>query len=87
MRLLLLAAALCAGCVDRAPPARQTTPALPAPSIAATLDLPRGDGRVHIIVMPTDTFESARCIVAVGPNGQASTACAPKSFDPTPPQP
>lgn len=52
--------------------------------VEATLELPKGDGRAHIIVMPTDIFEASRCLVAVGPNGQAAVSCAPKGYEPPP---
>lgn len=50
--------------------------------VEATLTLPGGDGRVHIVAMPTDLFEASKCLVAVGPNGQAAVSCAPKGYDP-----
>lgn len=81
----LMAAALLAGCWSEAKPRRQPL-AQPSAKVESSLELPGGDGRAHIVVMPTDPFESSRCLVAVGPNGQAAVACAPKGID-LPPDP
>lgn len=56
-------------------------PSLPAPHLVATIDLPGSDGRAHVIVVPTDYLESTRCVIAVGPNGQAAVACAQRGLD------
>ena len=53
----------------------------PAPRVEATLQLPGGDGRVHIVVMPTGYLESARCVVAVAASGGVSTSCAQRDID------
>lgn len=70
-----------AGCWVDAKPKRATPMKQPVARVEATLELPNGDGRVHIVAMPTDLFESARCLVAVGPNAQAAVSCAPKGLD------
>lgn len=83
---ILLAVALAACGPNPAPPKRAPIKQQP-PRIEATITLPDGDGRVHIVAMPTDLFEAAKCLVAVGPNGQAAVSCAPKGYDPAPEPP
>lgn len=71
-----------AGCVRSQSPAAATPPPPPpAPRVEATLVLPHGDGRVHIVVMPTGYLESARCVVAVASSGALSTSCAQRDID------
>lgn len=83
--ILLTSVFMLHGCdAGRAEPARKMGPAQPAPRLEATIELPGGDGRVHVIVVPTDPFESARCIVAVGPSGNASSACSRSAIDAAP---
>ena len=92
MRALLIATLLpatVAGCdLAASVTSRPKHPAprvAPAPRLEATLQLPAGDGRVHIVAMPSAYLEVTRCIVAVGPNGQAAVSCAPKDLDVPPP--
>lgn len=54
------------------------------PRVAATLQLPGGDGRVHVIAIPNEFHEVTRCIVAVSTTGAISATCAPKELDLTP---
>lgn len=82
--VMFLAAALAACGPNPAPPPKRAPIKQQPPRIETTLTLPDGDGRVHIVAMPTDLFEAAKCLVAVGPNGQAAVSCAPKSYDPLP---
>lgn len=49
------------------------------PSVAATVPLPRDDGRVHVIDIP-GRHEVARCLVHVGPTGSSMT-CLPVAED------
>lgn len=81
---MFLAAALAACGQNPAPATKRAPIKQQQPRVEATITLPSGDGRVHIVAMPTDLFEAAKCLVAVGPNGQAAVSCAPKSYDPPP---
>ncbi len=85
-RLLLVLVVACAivGCDGASSAKKQHPPSslkLDPARIETSLTLPSGDGRVHIIAVPTDYLEITRCVVAVGPNGSASVSCAPKGFD------
>lgn len=87
---LVLAALVLAACdLPGAILGKKTPPQRPAqtptPRIEATLALSGGDGRVHVIAMPSAYLEVTRCLVAVGPNGQAVVSCAPKDLDVPPP--
>jgi len=84
MRFVLIAAVIALAACDGRPATQAKKKPSLKPALArieATLELPSGDGRVHIIAVPTDFMEITRCIVAVGPNGAAAVSCAPKGFD------
>jgi hypothetical protein len=83
--LLLFPVAVLAGCDWSTPRAEPREPRPPAkPRLEATIDLPGGDGRAHIIVVPTGFMESARCVVVVSPGGSPAVSCAPKDLDALP---
>jgi hypothetical protein len=71
---------IAAGCTKTGAPAAQVAQAGPA-RVAATLQLPGGDGRVYIIAIPNEMLEVTRCIVAVSSTGAISSTCAPKELD------
>jgi hypothetical protein len=80
---LAVCAAL-AACEKPPKPVRERAPA--EPRVEHTLQLPHGDGRVHIVaIRDRSMFEVTRCLIAVGPNGQAAVSCAPKELDLAPP--
>lgn len=85
--LVALAVVTLVACDNK--PAKSNLPRQPStPRVEATLTLPNGDGRLHIVAMPTEYLEVTRCLVAVGPNGQAAVSCTPKDLDlPVPDQP
>jgi hypothetical protein len=75
-----LAVALCvSGCSPKAANHPVAAPR-PSPRIDATLALPQGDGRVHVIAIPGE-LEVTRCIVAISPTGAVATSCAPKEIE------
>ena len=92
--LLALAAAaaaiIAAGCSKHEPAAPATPPPPPpAARVETTLQLPHGDGRVHIVVIPTGYLEASRCVVAVAASSAAiSTSCTSRDLElpPTPEQ-
>ena len=91
--LLALAAAaaaiIAAGCSKHEPAAPASPPPPPAARVETTLQLPHGDGRVHIVVIPTGYLEASRCVVAVAASSAAiSTSCTPRDLElpPTPEQ-
>lgn len=81
-RLFSLALALAvAGC---GPEPRVAMPPAPPPGarVEATLQLPHGDGRVHVVVIPTGYLEASRCVIAVAASSAAiSTSCTQRDFD------
>lgn len=69
-----------AGC-HRPEPKAGSRPAVPRPpKIEATLTLPNGDGRVHVIAI-RDQLEVTRCLVVVPASGPASAVCPQKTLD------
>lgn len=65
---------------------QDAAPATPAPPpvarIETTLQLPNGDGRVHVVVIPTGYLEASRCVIAVAASSAAiSTSCAQRDLD------
>lgn len=68
--------------------------AAPAPAPAAqrghelekTIELPHGDGRVHVIAIRESSFEATRCLVVVSASAPASVACGARSIDEAPPE-
>lgn len=80
LRCLACAIAL-AGCGQQHTSGHAPPGPPPAPRVEATLQLPAGDGRVHVVVIPTGYLESARCIVAVAASGTVSTSCAQRDID------
>lgn len=62
------------------PRADLTKPAGP-PRLDATLTLPQGDGRVHVIAIPSEFGEVTRCVVAVSSVGMIAASCAPKEIE------
>lgn len=82
--LALVAAAAVASCHQVDNGARHwQSPANPAgpPRIDATLTLPQGDGRVHVVAIPGDLGEVTRCVVAVSSVGMIATSCSPKDIE------
>ncbi|MBI5259793.1 MAG: hypothetical protein HY855_25055 [Burkholderiales bacterium] len=86
--ILLAAASALQACSGGSPtPAARRDPAKasgPA-RVDATLQLPQGDGRVHVIAIPSEFGEVTRCLVAVSTAGMVSTSCSPKDIDLAPP--
>lgn len=82
LALVVAAAAGAAACNQSPPPKARVDHSPKPPQVEHTLDLPGGDGRVHIVAIRDRTLlEVTRCLVAVGPNGQAAVSCAPKDID------
>jgi len=78
----LTVAVTVAACTQSPPPKVRADRVPEPPKVEHTLDLPGGDGRVHIVAIRDRTLlEVTRCLVAVGPNGQAAVSCAPKDID------
>lgn len=48
------------------------------PAVTATLELPRGDGRVHIVDVP-GRYDVAKCLVHVSPTGTSTMTCIPQA--------
>lgn len=48
---------------------------------ATELQLPHGDGRVHVVVIPTGYLEASRCVIAVAASGTMSTSCTARDID------
>ena len=51
--------------------------------VKQTLEL-AGGGRAHVIAMPVDQIDTARCLVAIGPNGDVAVSCTDPRVDLTP---
>lgn len=79
-RTLLALALVLAGC---GPQPRVAMPPAPPPGarVEATLQLPHGDGRVHVVVIPTGYLEASRCVIAVAAGGAMSTSCTARDLD------
>lgn len=76
-----------AGCSKHEPAVPATPAPPPAARVETTLQLPHGDGRVHIVVIPTGYLEAARCVVAVAASSAAiSTSCTTRDLE-LPPSP
>jgi hypothetical protein len=85
LALVVAAAASVASCTQSPPPKARADAAPTPPKVEHTLVLPGSDGRVHIVaIRDRALFEVTRCLVAVGPNGQAAVSCAPKDIDLSP---
>lgn len=79
--LILVCSALSA-CGPHADPRPAARPA-PEATLKQTIALP-GGGQVHIISMPVDDIDTARCLVATSQTGNVSVACASPRIDLTP---
>lgn len=80
LALLIGAATTLAACDKHEPRTRQAA-TLDKPRLVDTIELPAGDGRVHVLAIPTGYLESTRCVVAVTPGSSPSVACTPKDLD------
>lgn len=81
-----LAAAVALTACDKPSNAHRPREREPAKArIEATLELPAGDGRIHIVAVPTGHMESTRCVVVTSGAGGPAVACTPKDFDLPPP--
>lgn len=82
LALVVAATASAAACTQPPPPKAHVDHSPKPPQVEHTLDLPGGDGRVHIVaIRDRALLEVTRCLVAVGPNGQAAVSCTPKDID------
>ena len=78
--LCVSACALLFAC-DKAPPkpVRERPPA--EARIEKTIELPGGQGTVHVLAVPTGLMEAARCVVVTSTHGSPAVSCAPKDLD------
>lgn len=77
----LLAAALTAAC-SPSKPSRPLPATSAKPHVSATVDLPNGDGRVHVIKDPDALgVEVTTCFVLAGASGAQGIACAPPRIE------
>lgn len=61
-----------ASLVDR-PPART--------HIETSIELPGGQGVVHVLAMPTGYMEIARCVIVTSRDNGPAVSCTPKDID------
>jgi hypothetical protein len=65
-----------------APEPRAPRPTEPA-AVKQTITLP-GGGYAHVLTMPIDEFDSARCLVVTTQTGNVSVSCTEPRIDLTP---
>lgn len=73
-----------AGCdIDKPPiarPARTDRPVAQA-RIEKSIELPGGQGTVHVLAVPTGVMESSRCVVVTSAGGSPAVSCIAKDID------
>lgn len=79
--LLLISAVALPACDERRPRDAQKPQREPVARVESSVTLPHGDGRAHILVVPTGYHEAARCVVAVTPGMPPSVACTKQDLD------
>lgn len=73
------ACALLVACNKPPTPVRER--ALAEARIEKTIELPGGQGTVHVLAVPTGFMEAARCVVVTSSHGSPAVSCAPKEID------
>jgi hypothetical protein len=79
--LLLAAVAIATAGCDQAR-TREPKPYVAAQTqLEQVVQLPGGQGTVHVLRVPTGYMESTRCVVVTSPAGGPAVSCTPKDFD------
>ena len=76
---ILVFALAVAACDKPSKPVRERPPA--EARIEKTIELPGGQGTVHVLAVPTGFMEAARCVVVTSTHGSPAVSCAPKDLD------
>jgi len=80
----MLASACALAACDKPLKAPRERPPPPEARLEKTIELPGGQGTVHIFVLPTSIFENARCVVVIGAAGAPAVSCTPTEIDLSP---
>lgn len=77
---VMLAAGVMLSACDKPPRERKPYIAETA-KLEQTIELPGGQGMVHVLRVPAGFMESTRCVVVTSNAGGPAVSCAPKDLD------